>query len=66
MKTFSLILLAGMVVCLSGCQMLNEVNCSSSAIQRNRCAVESSTRAIERNVEALERVTGNLEAMEAS
>ncbi len=55
-----------MVVCLSGCQMLNEVNCSSSAIQRNRCAVESSTRAIERNVEALERVTGNLEAMEAS
>lgn len=63
MKSY-IILIPSIAVVLSGCQMLNEVNKSTNAIQRNRCAVERSTEAIEHNIDALEKITENLQEME--
>ncbi len=64
MRTFSLFALLGMALATTGCQMLREVNASTSAIRRNRMAIERSTEAIEKNSQALEKITGNIEKME--
>jgi hypothetical protein len=78
MKKYSIFAILALTVCLSSCQMLKEVNastssirrnrmaveCSTQSIERNRIAVEHSTEAIERNIQALDKVTGNIEKME--
>lgn len=64
MKTLSLFALCGLALASTGCQMLREVNASTSSIHRNRMAIERSTQAIEKNIQALEKVTKDLDNIE--
>ncbi len=59
MKSIFLLIPVAMI-CLSSCGVMQ----ASSAMDRNRCAVQRSTKAIESNVEALDAVTKNLKAMQ--